>query len=69
MKKTYFKWIFDRDTNIDQETNKGKDILFRKHGKTSGEERVRRKVQLLKDKKVVPKYKYSPLILFRVKPS
>lgn len=54
MKKTYFKWIFDRDTNIDQETNEGKDILFRKHGKTSGEERVRRKVQLLKDKKVVP---------------
>ena len=69
MKKTYFKWIFDRDTIIDQEKNKGKDILFRKHGKTSGEERVRRKVQLLKDKKVVPKYKHSPLILFRVKPS
>ena len=49
MKKTYFKWIFDRGTNMDQETNNGKDILFRNRGRTSGEERVRRKIQLLKD--------------------
>ena len=40
MEKTYFKWIFDRGTNMDQETYNGKDILFRKHGKTSGEERL-----------------------------
>lgn len=37
MKKTYFKWMFERGTNTDQETNSGKDILFREHGKTSGE--------------------------------
>lgn len=43
MKKTYFKWMFDRGTNMDWEANSGKDILFREHDKTSGEQRVRRK--------------------------
>lgn len=45
MKKTYFKWMFDTGTNMDWETNSGKDILFREHGKTSGEQRVRRKTK------------------------
>lgn len=45
MKKTYFKWMFDTGTNMDWETNSGKDILFREHDKTSGEQRVRRKTK------------------------
>lgn len=54
MKKTYFKWIFDRGTNMDQETNNGKDILFRNHGKTSGGKRVRRKTVAKRYKNLCP---------------
>lgn len=46
MKKAYFKWMFDRGTNMDREINSGKDILFREHDKTSGEQRVRGKSSL-----------------------
>lgn len=42
-KKIYFKCMFDSNTNMDPETNSGNGVLFREHGKTSGEQRVRRK--------------------------
>lgn len=43
MKKISFNWMSDRGTHMDEEMNRRKDILFRERGKTSGEQRVRRK--------------------------
>lgn len=59
MKKTYFKWMFDRGTNMDWETNSARmfysESMARPLENKGLEERPSNLIGLLKDIKLLPK--------------